>query len=234
MKVYVDWSAAGRQQDPAAVDQRVGDAARLLNEIDPTAANALAAQYEAATGQKLDLSTPAFVLRQADGSRQNRYISSETVQVSGNTASPVPNPVIRGQDKEGSGGYLDSRDHQQRDHLGVDLVAQPGTPVTSAVDGTFQGAFDPYNGQKNSGKFTALRVETDDGKKVDLYYVGKAPDLVAGQRVTAGTTPMGSVQDLSKAYTNAITNHVHVSVMQKTPNGNEIYYDPTPIVFSRQ
>ncbi len=143
------------------------------------------------------------------------------------STSPVPNPEIRQTDPYGAGGFNERRDNGRRHHHGVDLVAPPGTPVTSPVSGRI-AIFDPYGRDATKrGNFSAVQITTDDGYVVRLMYIN-TDDLENGQDVEAGDT-LGAVEDLSEVYPpkkeGAMTNHVHFDIRR-----GETYLDPTPLV----
>jgi murein DD-endopeptidase MepM/ murein hydrolase activator NlpD len=154
------------------------------------------------------------------------------VQVPGypDSISPVPDPEIRGKygkDGYGEGYFKARRDHGKRQHLGVDLIAPPETPVTSPVSGRI-AIFDPYGRDAaKRGKFSAVQITTDDDYVVRVMYVD-TEDLEDGQRVEAGYT-LGTVEDLSDVYPptedGPMTNHVHFDI-----RFGRTYLDPTPMV----
>jgi hypothetical protein len=231
---FVTDLTTARAKNEQEADRRATDAARLLNESDPAAAQRFAKQYTKATGKEINLSLPPFVARVARTDRTNRFVSDEEANLTG-TATPLANPEIRN-DSGGRGGYLENRDGGRRDHLGIDLKAVSGAAVTSPVSGVLRSNYDPYGGDRTkSGKLNAVRIETDDGKFVDLMYVKRADGLADGQRVTAGETSLGTAQDLSTVYGNSVGNHVHVQVLRSETGANggtrEIYYDPEPMIF---
>jgi len=111
--------------------------------------------------------------------------------------------------------------------MGVDLIAPPGTPVTSPVSGRI-AIFDPYGRDATKrGNFSAVQITTDDGYVVRLMYV-KPGELENGQDVEAGDA-LGTVQPLSKVYPptedGPMTNHVHFDIER-----GGTYLDPTPMV----
>ncbi len=141
---------------------------------------------------------------------------------------PVPNPQVRDRDSYGQGYFGASRDDGGCDHLGVDIVAASGTPVTSPVDGKYVGSFDPYRGvEGKQGRYTGLQLETSDGNRVGLSYVGRDSALQPQQAIVAGQTPLGTVQELGPTYP-GITNHVHIGISRQE-GGNTLWYNPTPL-----
>jgi murein DD-endopeptidase MepM/ murein hydrolase activator NlpD len=157
-------------------------------------------------------------------------VQPQLVQVPGypDSISPVPDPKIRQTDPYGAGGFNRDRDKGRRHHHGVDLVASPGTVVTSPVSGRI-AIFDPYGRDETKwGHFSAVQITTDDGYVVRVMYVDR-DDLENGQRVEAGYT-LGTAEDLSDVYPpkangKGMTNHVHFDIRL-----GRTYLDPTPMV----
>ena len=147
--------------------------------------------------------------------------------------SPTPDQQTR-KDGHGEGAFGVSRDKGKRKHNGIDLVAPPGTAITSPVDGTVVTPFDPYpNDPEKSGKLKAIRIETKDGHLVDVLYVDvDAAKLKRGTTINKGD-PLGPAQDLSSVYPptdkGPMTNHVHLQIKK-----DGIYIDPTPLLRPRK
>jgi murein DD-endopeptidase MepM/ murein hydrolase activator NlpD len=145
------------------------------------------------------------------------------------TISPVHNPRVR-TDSEGKGWFGASRG-RNREHRGVDLEAVAGTLVRSPVNGVVtEDNADAYkNPTPVQAEFKAIKILGDDGRLYVLRYVKPRDvnDNVLTQkrkRVTAGEA-VGSVQNIAKAYSDAMTNHIHVEVWE---DGKHI--DPTLLV----
>ena len=134
---------------------------------------------------------------------------------------------MRQQDGYGWGTFSAHRDGGRK-HAGVDLVAPPGTLVTSPVSGRI-AIFDPYGRDEDKrGKLSAVQITTDDGYVIRLMYV-EPGELENGDYVGAGDS-LGTVQDLSDVYPpkddgSAMTNHVHLDIRR-----GRTYLDPTPLV----
>ncbi|MBI1245640.1 MAG: peptidoglycan DD-metalloendopeptidase family protein [Alphaproteobacteria bacterium] len=147
--------------------------------------------------------------------------------------SPTPDRQIR-KDGQGDGAYGVSRDGGTRKHNGIDLVAPPGTQITSPVDGKIGPTFDPYRGiPGKEGKLKAIRIETNDGHRVEVFYVDiDGKNLERGAPISKGD-PLGTAQDLSLVYppnaNGPMTNHVHLQIQK---DGQ--YIDPTPLLRSRK
>ncbi|MCE2510472.1 MAG: M23 family metallopeptidase [Alphaproteobacteria bacterium] len=123
-------------------------------------------------------------------------------------ASPVPNPAIRGRDAKGEGHFGASRDGGRRTHLGIDLIAAPGTPVLSAIGGTVSRLGWAYGGDPH---YRYVEVTAPTGLVIRHFYV--APLVKADEAVEAGRTLLGTVQDLTRRYP-GITNHLHLEARQ--------------------
>ncbi|MBF0269332.1 MAG: M23 family metallopeptidase [Alphaproteobacteria bacterium] len=151
---------------------------------------------------------------------------------------PVAYPKIRGDDGMGDGVFGANRDEgeKKRSHKGVDIVAKPGEPVFSPVDGKVEVRkpdptgrvnngewIEPYpDDAKKRGKLKGVGIITEEGHRVRLLYVDPdAVDLKPGQKVRAGQA-IGEAQDLSTVYIKKMTNHVHVDVQK-----GGVFIDPT-------
>lgn len=148
--------------------------------------------------------------------------------------SPVPNPRIRGQDAYGAGHYGAARDGGARRHNGIDIVAQPGQPIVSPVDGTIiRTDIDPYSGVPSKAKkLLGVAIKTENQETVRMLYV--TPHVTIGQRVAGGQTVLGTVQILSRVYPpknrGRMTNHILMDI----PGGWEVrrpdQYNPEKII----
>lgn len=137
---------------------------------------------------------------------------------------PLPRIQAR-RDPAGEWDYSASRDGGARQHNAVDLLAEPGTPVRSPINGTVHRI-----NYTTSGMATIL-LGNDDGQEVKLLYVAPV-DGQGNQLLEPGTTVragqiIGSVEDLGEGYRDARTgrmrNHVHMEVSE---NGQRV--DPLP------
>ncbi|PCJ58688.1 MAG: hypothetical protein COA65_07610 [Rhodospirillaceae bacterium] len=122
--------------------------------------------------------------------------------------SPLPKLEIRKTDPQGAGHFGARRNGGRRKHLGIDLVAPPGTPVTSPLDGTVTRLGWPYG---DDPSYRYVEVTTGTGLVARHFYV--APSVTLGETVTAGKSCLGTVQDLTKRYPH-ITNHLHLEIRQ--------------------
>ncbi len=146
---------------------------------------------------------------------------------------PTPDQQTR-KDGRGEGAFGVSRDGGKRQHNGIDLVAPPGTQITSPVDGKVVAPFDP-NGKDpdKAGKLNAIRIETKDGHLVDVLYVDvDKAKFKPGTSISKGE-PLGPAQDLSPVYPpNAkgpMTNHIHLQIQK---DGK--FIDPKPLLRPRK
>jgi murein DD-endopeptidase MepM/ murein hydrolase activator NlpD len=144
--------------------------------------------------------------------------------------NPIPGGGLRL--KWGKGHFRARRvrkDGSVYEHEGVDIMAEPGTEVLAPVDGIVGEPYDPYRSDpKKSKKFTAIPIETADGTKVNVLYVTADSRLKRGDKVVAGTTVIGTVQNQKDMYRD-IKNHVHVEVKK----GNRAI-DPTWAIYGRR
>jgi len=121
----------------------------------------------------------------------------------------------RTSDNYGSGSYKASRG--KRIHNGQDFAAPKGSICLSATSGIISKFGYPY-----ADKLEYRYVEvTTDGLKLRYFYVQPDPCLIVGDNISKRTR-LGLVQDLTTAYPNGMTNHVHFEIKQKDGS----YIDP--------
>ncbi len=105
------------------------------------------------------------------------------------------------------------------DTASVDVGAPAGTNVYSPVDGTVVG-IQPYvlNGRR-WGSVIQIRPVESPATLLTLTNVDKAPSLAVGASVSAATSVLGSVADLSTVLTQDVAkftsdagNHVHIEL----------------------
>jgi len=121
---------------------------------------------------------------------------------------PFPRLEIRKTDPQGAGHFGARRNGGRRKHLGIDLAAAAGTPVTSPLDGTVTRLGWPYG---DDPSYRYVEVTTGTGLVARHFYV--APGVALGETVTAGKSCLGTVQDLTRRYPQ-ITNHLHLEIRQ--------------------
>ncbi len=143
--------------------------------------------------------------------------------------NPVPGGSIRGDDGPpyGSGDFGASRGGRR--HEGVDIEAEPGVSVVSPVSGRVTVG-DPYGDDPvKRDIYQSVRIETEDGSVVKVFYVKPGAAIQNGALVKAGQ-PIGTAQDLSRIYPpkdgGRMTNHVHVEVWKNGRRRN-----PTGVLF---
>lgn len=154
----------------------------------------------------------------------------EQSRASGMLAPPFemlpPLPRIQAR-RDSAGGWWHgaSRGGGVRRHNGVDLLAEPGTPVRSPIDGTVHRINFTTTGM------ATITLGNDDGREVKFFYVapvdGKSAQLLEPGSVIRAGQIIGSVEDLGEGYRDARTgrmkNHVHMRVSE---NGEPV--DPFP------
>jgi len=137
---------------------------------------------------------------------------------------PLPRIQAR-RDDAGDWWHGASRGGGTRHHNGVDLLAEPGTPVRSPLDGTVHRINFTTSGM------ATITLRNNDGQEVKLLYVAPVDGrgnrlLTPGASVQAGQI-IGTVEDLGEGYGDARTgrmkNHVHMRVSE---NGEPV--DPLP------
>ena len=123
----------------------------------------------------------------------------------------LPFPVQSGRMAEGDDvwgeRYFEAwRDNRTRKHAGIDLEAAPGESVTSSVPGVVTNLGWVYKPEPGQPEYRYVEVTTNDREVARYLYVD--PAVKVGDRVEAGVTLIGSVQDLNPRYP-GIANHVH-------------------------
>ncbi len=147
----------------------------------------------------------------------------------------VANPRVRGIDGYESGAFLAERvdkDGKVTQHMGVDVVTEPGEPVVSPVSGTYNRPLDPYKGGSDQGLYGGVEIEAENGDFVQIMYIDPDANLKQGQRVIAGETPIGAAQDITPSFPprkkGVMTNHIHVEVEDRS-GVKKKFKDPTPM-----
>ncbi|MDX2224687.1 MAG: hypothetical protein SFV21_18180, partial [Rhodospirillaceae bacterium] len=173
---------------------------------------------------------------------------------------PVPSGEFRVIDDYGIDSFESARRggantaaNAPRPHRARDVRAEPGTGVVPLVNGVVTRIGKTYNvdPDETDPQSVAKRglqyveITGDDGYAYRTHYV--APRVRIGERVVGGTTPLGTVQDLSVAYPkdaahpNGMINHVHVEIAnpriraydRPRPESSEyttyLRYDPTDL-----
>lgn len=106
-------------------------------------------------------------------------------------------------------------------HEGVDVLAVPGTWVSSPVDGIYVGKGLVYSGDP---RFQVVKLK-GDGYLVELMYVRPFDFMRPGDPVVRGQS-CGVVQDIVEKYGPPMLAHVHVEV--RTLDGELV--DPEPLL----
>lgn len=134
----------------------------------------------------------------------------------GNVANGRPTPVLKnsiagGKLRGGHSGDFNARRHSEKgyyQHGGVDILAAPGTPTTSAADGAVT-AIGTATKAANGKIYKYVEVTTKDGYKVRQLYV--KPTVKVGDTVKAGDK-IGTVDNLASRYGKNMPNHTHIGV----------------------
>lgn len=124
---------------------------------------------------------------------------------------PLVGPIVQGFNSTVTGEL----------HHGIDIAADPGTPVVSPVDGVVTFADLDDSGQNGGG---TVRIRGEDGRDYVLVHVdaavGSGRPVAAGQLVATVATPG------TPAGGNAHQPHLHFQVEA----GRGIYVDPTSLM----
>ena len=155
----------------------------------------------------------------AAGRTERRESTTSPFAPPANAVSPILNPEMRN-DEAGKGWFGAPRQGGKK-HKGVDLLAPPGAPVLSPVDGLIKRIGDPYlPTNRLHGKFNSVWIALPNGSTIRMFYV--APTVKEGDTVKGGQR-IGIMQDRA-AQTRDMENHVHVQVHD--PRGKVV--DPAP------
>lgn len=137
-------------------------------------------------------------------------------------APVVPYPMLRS-DTQGDGQYGASRG--DRLHQGVDVQVYEGEPIYAPIDGVINRVAYPY---ANDLQWRGLEMSGADawqGYSVKMFYMSPEMSLI-GKPVSRGQV-VGKAQAISKKYTPAMKDHLHVEIRK-----DGALIDPTPFIFT--
>lgn len=106
-------------------------------------------------------------------------------------------------DASGDGNFGASRG--DRLHVGVDLLAEPGEPVRSPIDGRYIRRGYPYRGDDRY----FMAVLHGEGLEVRIMYVEPLASLQPGDPVRRGEI-IGKAQNVAAKYGAPMRPHIHV------------------------
>jgi hypothetical protein len=128
------------------------------------------------------------------------------------TLFPLGEP--RGEDFWGEGGFNARRDGGARKHGGFGFKVPAGSRVPSTVTGRVTALGTVYGRPRTAVRteptYRYVEVTTPDRLATRHFYV--EPTVKLGDEVEAGSSILGTAQNLSKRYDDKMTNHVHVEV----------------------
>ena len=139
------------------------------------------------------------------------YFKSNGKVVKDRPTPVLKNPIAGGKLRGGNSGNFNARRHSEKgyyQHGGVDILADPGAPTTSAADGTVT-AIGTATKAANGKIYKYVEVTTKNGYKVRQLYV--KPMLKVGDTVKAGDK-IGVVDNLVPRYGKNMPNHTHIGV----------------------
>ena len=124
--------------------------------------------------------------------------------------SPTGGLLTRKTDSYGSGAYLAARTTGavQRQHLGLDLVCDPGAAIVAPCDGMITRIGFAYPGDL---RYESIHIRPFDAPEVDVKLLYVACDFQQGDQVTRGEK-IGRSQDLGAKYP-GITQHCHIEIL---------------------
>jgi murein DD-endopeptidase MepM/ murein hydrolase activator NlpD len=139
-----------------------------------------------------------------------------------NWASIVHSPVLRS-DTQGDGSFGASR--KTHTHQGVDIEVQEGQTIYAPFSSIVNRIAYPYASDLTWKGVELFGVNEWDGYRLKIFYM--VPNtLLIGQSVMKGQ-PIGYAQAISKKYTPAMQDHVHVELWK----GSAVI-DPTRYIFN--
>ena len=154
--------------------------------------------------------------------------------------SPVPNPTIRS-DRNADGGIKATRRDtiqnpdgstgpRYREHAGLDIDVKPGETISSPVEGTFVRPADPYEGREDRrGKMSGMRIRTENGDEVTIYYMKPNKEYVRGEKITKGQA-IGMAQNVQDIHGKSMDPHIHMQVTDK----DGAFKDPTAAIGAKR
>ena len=128
---------------------------------------------------------------------------------------------LRGQDAWGSGAFKASRG--DRDHNGVDIIAQAGSPFFAMTQGVVTKLGYPY---ADDLSYRYVEVTDRAGGRWRYFYLEPG---VEEDDVIEPYDKLGIVQDIQARYDKRMTPHLHFEII----NAHGEYVDPTGIVKGR-
>ncbi len=131
----------------------------------------------------------------------------------------------RGTDPMGSGDYKSTRG-QNRQHRGIDLVAEPGWPILAPVGGTVTKLGYPYGISEAENKtgfdivFRYVQITDAHGMDHRFFYVEpavKAEDVVYANEVIGHAQNIGLRRSMDgRTYkARGMKNHIHVEIRDR-------------------
>jgi murein DD-endopeptidase MepM/ murein hydrolase activator NlpD len=149
---------------------------------------------------------------------QPEIMKSGDVAITLSTAAGLTFPVL-GKSSGAIGSFFgDARDGGAREHEGIDIFAERGTPVVAVADGVISEVGDNRLGGKVVWQYDAKR-------DVTYYYAHlNSQSVHAGQKISAGTT-VGTVGNTGNARTTPP--HLHFAVYRP----GRVAINPVPFIF---
>jgi len=132
-------------------------------------------------------------------------------------------PIDGGKMRGNEAGHFDARRKNDEgyyyQHGAIDILAEPGTPVVSSIDGTVTRVGQTTDDVDLNYQLHYVEVTSPEGYVARHLYA--APTVEEGDQVVAGETNIGTVQDIGPVYGDNMPNHMHLEVYDsKTPAKN--------------
>lgn len=132
--------------------------------------------------------------------------------------SPLLYTTMRGADPTGFGHYGAKRG--TRKHKGIDLLAEPGTMVSTPIDGFITRFGIVY---KTTSEFKYVEI-TNQIYRWRLMYCEPDKGMKLNQRINLGDE-IGRVQDIASHWGGGMQNHLHIECYK-----HGLLTDPEPLI----
>lgn len=119
-------------------------------------------------------------------------------------ANPIVSPLKIRVDASGDGNFGTSRTPPYNKHYGIDLEVKTGQKVYAPFSGKI--VLIPKALRDKDG-YQGVKILADNGLKIDVLYIRP---VVKGDTLVKKGDLLGYAQDITKAYSGAMKNHIHI------------------------